>query len=208
MEAGEERRIAASLKVSGLPKGMRLENFVYLFQPSVEKSQIEELAPCNFVRRHENVLFFGPPGVGKTHLAVGLGVRAIELGWSVIYYTVEELLQQLKRRAEVPVAKQRGQAYVKTALVVVDELGYQSLDRQETHLFFQFVSARYMKGSTILTSNRSVKDWVQIFSQDEMATTAILDRLFHKSHIFNIDGRSFRLRNLNMRLKAPTKEEV
>lgn len=208
VEAREERRIAASLKVSGLPKGMRLENFDYLFQPSVEKSQIEELATCDFVRRHENVLFFGPPGVGKTHLAVGLGVRAIELGWSVIYYTVEELLQQLKRRADVPVAKQRGRAYVKTALCVVDELGYQSLDRQETHLFFQFVSARYMKGSTILTSNRSVKDWVQIFSQDEMATTAILDRLFHKSHIFNIDGRSFRLRNLNMRLKGSTKEEV
>lgn len=108
----------------------------------------------------------------------------------------------------MPNAKQRGRAYVKTTLVVVDELGYQSLDRQETHLFFQFVSARYMKGSTIITSNRSVKDWVQIFSQDEIAKTAILDRLFHKSHIFNIDGRSFRLRNLNMRLKGPTKEEV
>jgi len=87
---------------------------------------------------------------------------------------VISLLQQLKRRADVPVAKQRGWAYVKTALVVVDELGYQSLDRTETHLFFQFVSARYMKGSTVITSNRSVNDWVQIFSQDEMATTAIL----------------------------------
>jgi DNA replication protein DnaC len=122
--------------------------------------------------------------VGKTHLAVGLGVRAIELGWSVIYYTVEELLQQLKRRADVPVAKQRGRAYVKTALVVVDELGYKSLDRTETHLFFQFVSAQYIKGSTIITSKCSVNDWVQIFAEDEMATTAILDRLFHKSHIF------------------------
>lgn len=126
VEAREERRIAASLKISGLPKGMRLETFDYLFQPSVEKSQIDTLATCDFVRRHENVLFFGPPGVGKTHLAVGLGVRAIELGWSVIYYTVEELLQQLKRRADIPVAKQRGRAYVKTALCVVDELGYQS----------------------------------------------------------------------------------
>lgn len=86
---------------------------------------MEDLATCDFVRRHENVLFFGPPGVGKTHLAVGLGVREIELGWRVIYYTVEELLQQLKRRAVVPVAKQRGRAYVKMALVVVDELGYQ-----------------------------------------------------------------------------------
>jgi len=120
---------------------------------------------------------------------------------------VEELLQQLKKRAEIPVAKQRRRAYVKSGLVIIDELGNQTLDRTETHLFFQFVSARYMKGSTVITSNRSVKDWVQIFSQDDMATTAILDRLFHKSHIFNIDGRSFRLRNLNIRLKGPAQEE-
>jgi len=97
----------------------------------------------------------------------------------------------------LPVAKQRGRAYVKNALVLVDELGYQALDRHETHLFFQFISARYMKGSTIITSNRSVREWSDIFSQDEMATTAILDRLFHKSVIFNIDGRSYRLRDFN-----------
>ena len=195
IQAREERRIAASLKVSGLPRGMHLDNFDFLFQPSVEKSRIDDLSGCDFIRCHENVLFFGPPGVGKTHLAVGLGVRAIHLGYSVIYYTVEELLQQLKKRAEIPVAKQRGRAYVKNALVILDELGYQSLDRNETHLFFQFVSARYMKGSTVITSNRSVKDWVSIFAGDEMATTAILDRLFHKANIFNIYGHSYRLKN-------------
>jgi len=96
MEAREERRVAASLKVSGLPKGMHLDNFDFLFQPAVEKGRIETLATCDFIRRHENVLFFGPPGVGKTHMAVAFGVRAIELGYSVIYYTVEELLHQLK----------------------------------------------------------------------------------------------------------------
>ena len=206
VQAREERRLAASLKVSGLPKGMHLDNFDFLFQPSVEKGRIETLAMCDFIRCHENVLFFGPPGVGKTHMAVAFGVRAIELGYSVIYYTVEELLHQLKKRADLPVFKQRGRAYVKNALVVVDELGYQALDRTETHLFFQFVSARYMKGSTILTSNRSVRDWVHIFAQDEMATTAILDRLFHKSHIFNIDGRSYRLRNFNVEIQSPKME--
>jgi DNA replication protein DnaC len=206
VEAREERRVAASLKVSGLPKGMHLDNFDFLFQPSAEKGRIETLATCDFIRRHENVLLFGPPGVGKTHLAVGLGVRAIELGYSVIYYTVEELLHQLKKRTDLPVFKQRGRAYVKNALVVLDELGYQALDRMETHLFFQFVSARYMKGSTIITSNRSVRDWVHVFAQDEMATTAILDRLFHKSHIFNIDGRSYRLRNFNIEIQSPKTE--
>jgi DNA replication protein DnaC len=202
VEAREERRIAASLKVSGLPRGMRLESFDYLFQPAVEKSRVEFLASCDYIRRAENVLLFGPPGVGKSHLAVGFGVRAVEHGFSVIYYTVEELLQQLKRRAEIPVAKQRGRAYVKNSLVVVDELGYQSLDRTETHLFFQFVSARYMKGSTIITSNRSVKDWVQIFAGDAMAATAILDRLFHKAHIFNVDGHSYRLKDFNQTMKG------
>lgn len=203
IEYREARRIATSLKVSGLPKGMHLDNFDYLFQPAVARERVETLATGDFIRRHENVLFFGPPGVGKTHLAVGLGVRAIELGYSVIYYTVEELLQQLKKRADIPVTKQKRQAYVKNALVVLDELGYQVLDRQETHLFFQLSSARYLKGSLVLTSNRSVKDWAAIFADDTLATTAILDRLFHKAHLFNIDGKSYRLRNFEQRLHDP-----
>lgn len=192
--AREERRIATSLKLSGLPKGLRLEDFDFLFQPSIERDRIEYLGTGDFLGKSENILFFGPPGVGKTHLAAGLGVRAVELGFSVSYYTAEELMALLKRRADTPVSKQRRQGYVKNSLVIVDELGYQSFDRQETHLFFQFVSARYLRGSTILTSNRSVKDWVTVFAGDQAATTAILDRLLHKSHIFQIDGRSFRLR--------------
>jgi DNA replication protein DnaC len=203
----EESRVANSLKISGLPKGMHLDNFDFLFQPSVDKLRIDHLSNCDYIRNHENVLLFGPPGVGKTHLAVGLGVRAIYLGYSVIYYTVEELLQQLKKRSETPVAKQRGRAYVKNALVVLDELGYQTMDRNETHLFFQFVSARYMRGSTIITSNRSVKEWVSIFDSDEMATTAILDRLFHKANIFNIDGKSYRLRNFDRMVKEAEKKQ-
>ena len=197
----EESRIAASMKVSGLPKGIQLDNFDFLFQPSIDKGKVELLSTCDFIRQRENVLFFGPPGVGKTHLAVGLGVKAIELGYSVIYYTTEELLFQLKKRSDIPVYKQRGRAYVKNALVILDELGYQALDRHETHLFFQFISARYMKGSTVITSNRSVKEWVDIFAGDHMATTAILDRLFHKASIFNIDGNSYRLKNFNKLIK-------
>jgi len=101
-------------------------------------------------------------------------------------------------------------SYQKNALVVVDELGYQVLDRSETHLFFQFICARYMRTSTIITSNRSVKEWVHIFAADEMATTAILDRLFHKAHIFNIDGESYRLKDFNQKVRyliCPIKED-
>lgn len=201
VESREERRVATSLRLSALPRGMRLENFDFLFQPSIDKGRIDFLSTGEFIRQKENVLLFGPPGVGKTHLAVGLGIKAIELGYSVIYYTVEELLHRIKKKSGVPVANQRRQAYVRNALVVLDELGYQVLDRQETHMFFQFVSTRYMKGSTIITSNRSVRDWVQIFAGDEMATTAILDRLFHRSHLFNIDGRSYRLRDFDRMMK-------
>lgn len=138
---------------------------------------------------------------------MGLGVKAIELGYSVIYCTEEELLHQLKKRTDIPVAKQRDQAYVKIALVVVDELGNQSLYRMETHLFFQFVSARYIKGNTIITSNHSVRDCVHIFAQDEIATTAILDRLSHKSYIFHIDEQSYRLKNFSAMFPAKQKEE-
>jgi DNA replication protein DnaC len=203
IESREERRIETWRRVSGLPPGVRLETFDYLFQPSVEKPRIDFLGTGDFIRRGENVLFFGPPGVGKTHLAVGLGIRAIEIGFSVAYYTVEELLHHLKTRVDDrPVGKQRRRAYLKSNLVVVDELGYQTLDQAQTHRFFQFVAARYMKGSIIITTNRSVREWVPVFAGDEMATTAILDRLFHKSHIFNLDGRSYRLKDFDLNLKG------
>jgi DNA replication protein DnaC len=201
LQAREESRIATSLRLSGLPKGMALDTFDFAFQPSVEKARIDVLATGDFIRKKENILFLGPPGVGKTHLAVGLGVRAVELGYSVSYTTMDELIQALKRRADVPVSKQTRPAYMKNALVVVDELGYQSLDRRETHLFFQFIAARYVKGSLILTSNRSIRDWVHLFAEDELATTALLDRILHRAHIFSVDGRSYRLKDMENLLK-------
>jgi len=198
----EQRSIAYRLRKSKLPQPLKLlADFDFAFQPSVEKARIDVLATGDFIRKKENILFLGPPGVGKTHLAVGLGVRAVELGYSVSYTTMDELIQALKRRADVPVSKQTRPAYMKNALVVVDELGYQSLDRRETHLFFQFIAARYVKGSLILTSNRSIRDWVHLFAEDELATTALLDRILHRAHIFSVDGRSYRLKDMEALLK-------
>jgi len=196
----EERRMETSLKLSGLPKGMRTDNFDYLFQPAVDKSRIDFLSSGEFIRKKENVLFFGPPGVGKTHLAAALGIRAIEMGYSTIYYTAEELLADMKKKADIPVSRHRRKAYAKNALVIIDELGYQTLDRQETHLFFQLISHRYQRHSTIITSNRSVREWVSVFDSDHVATGAILDRLMHNAHIFSIDGKSYRMKDVEATL--------
>lgn len=196
MNFREERRVDTSLRLSGLPKGMTLDSFDYLFQPSVDRSRMEFLGTGEFIRRKENVLFFGPPGVGKTHLAAALGIRAIEMGYSTIYYTAEELLADMKKKADIPVSRHRRKGYVKNALIIIDELGYQTLDRQETHLFFQLISHRYQKHSTIITSNRSVREWVSVFDSDHVATGAILDRLMHNAHIFSIDGKSYRMKDV------------
>lgn len=197
----EERRIATSLKLSGLPQGMTLGNFDFGFQPGIDKSRIETLATCAWIRAHETLLFQGPPGIGKTHLAVALGVKAVANGFSVAFYRLEDLLHAMKQDAEVPPQRLKGKKYLKTSLLVVDEVGFQTLSRQEASLFFRLVSYRYQRGSMIITTNKSVKDWPEVMAGDEVMTTALLDRLLHRCHVFNVKGRSYRLRDLERALK-------
>lgn len=192
----EERRIRTSLRLSGLPPGQTLGSFDFSFQPSIEKSRIETLATCAWIREKETVLLQGPPGVGKTHLAVALGVRAIENGFSVGFYRLEELLASMKRDADIPPARLRRRKYINVALVVIDEVGFEPMDRQEASLLFRLVSYRYGRGSILITTNKGIRDWPEILAGDEVLATAILDRLLHKSHVLNIKGRSYRLRDL------------
>lgn len=198
----EERRIKTSLRLSGLPTGYTLGGFDFSFQPTVERKQIETLATCAYIRESATILLQGPPGTGKTHLSVALGVRAVENGFSVAFYRLEDLLHAMKRDADVPSQRLRGKKYLKVALLIVDEVGFQPLSRAEANLFFRLVSYRYQRGSMILTTNKSVRDWPEVLAGDEVLATAILDRLLHKSHVVNIKGRSYRLRDLERVLKA------
>lgn len=197
----EDRRLKTSLRLSGLPPGHTLESFDWSFQPTVDRKRIETLATCAYVREKEPVLFQGPPGVGKTHLGVALGVKAVANGFSVNFFRLDDLLFSMKRDADVPPRRLRAKKYMNTALLIIDEVGFQQLTRQEAALLFRLVSWRYQKGSTIITTNKSVKDWPEILAGDEVMATALLDRLLHRCHVFNIKGRSYRLRELEPQIK-------
>lgn len=192
----EERRIKTSLRLSGLPTGQTLANFDFGFQPGLEKSRIETLATCAWIRERETLLFQGPPGVGKTHLAVSLGVKAIEHGFSVAFFRLEDLLHVLRRDQDLPSRRLRAKKYMNVALLIIDEVGFQPLSRAEASLFFRLVSYRYQRGSMLVTTNKPVKDWPEVLAGDEVMATALLDRLLHRCHVINIKGRSYRLRDL------------
>jgi DNA replication protein DnaC len=196
----EERRIKTSLRLSGLPPGQTLGNFDFSFQPSVEKSRVDTLATCGWIREHETVLIQGPPGVGKTHLAVGLGVKAIENGFSVAFFQLEDLLFVMQEADLSPRALRR-KKYLNVALLIIDEVGFQVLDRQEAGLLFRLVNYRYGRGSILITTNKPISAWPEILAGDEVMATALLDRLLHRCHVLNIKGRSYRLRDLEGRLK-------
>jgi len=190
-----DRSVNRRIQLAGFPQIKRLEEFDFSFQPQIDEKLIRELASMNFLSEAKNVLFLGPPGVGKTHLAIALGIKAATLRKRVAFYTAETLIRLLISSEVSGNLLKLLESFSRLDLLIIDELGYLELTKDSASLFFRLIARRYEKGSVILTSNKPFEEWGQIFSDDVVAS-AILDRLLHHSYPFFIQGKSFRMKSL------------
>ena len=181
-------------KMAGFPAIKTIEQFDYSFTIGVNRKQIEELASLVFVKRYENIIFLGQPGVGKTHLAIALAYKAVLHRYKVRFTTITELIADANKAKRDKKYDSFLKIIVSPSILIIDEIGYFNMSKEDANHFFQIISARYEKGSTILTSNLVFSQWAQIFGGDKVVTTAILDRVLHHSHVINIQGDSYRLK--------------
>ena len=187
------RRLNTAMRASRLPAVKTLGQFDFAFQPSVKREQIESLHELGFLDRRENVIFLGPPGVGKTHLAISLAIAAAESGRRVYYGTLTALIESLVDAKAAGQLSRRLRVLTHPALLVVDEIGYLPVSQDGAVLFFQLINARHERASTVLTSNKGFEEWGGVLG-DEIMATALIDRLLHHCHIVNIRGNSYRMR--------------
>ena len=187
------RRLQAAMRSSRLPAVKTLEEFDFSFQPSIKREQIDSLAELSFLERKENVVLLGPPGVGKTHLAIGLAIAAAQSGRRVYYGTLADLVTSLEEARAAGALKRRLAVLAAPSLMVVDEIGYLPVSQTGAMLFFQLMSRRYERASTVMTSNKGFEEWGEVLG-DEVMAAALIDRILHHCHIVNIRGNSYRMR--------------
>jgi DNA replication protein DnaC len=194
VQSKEARSLDLRMRLAGFPVEKRLDDFDFKFQPSIDKASIKDLASLKFIHNAENVVFLGPPGVGKTHLAIALGIEAANAGFRVNFVNASMLVERLDEAEKEKKLEDKIRRLSKFQLLVIDEIGYLPFDELGAHCFFQLISRRYERGSIIFTSNKSYGEWGEIF-KDHVIAAAILDRVLHHCTTVNIKGDSYRLKD-------------
>lgn len=205
VQSKDQKRARMRIQMAKFPLNRQLEDYDFALQPSLDRRLIADLETGRYLANATNVLLLGPPGVGKTHLAIGLGRKAIELGYSCRFIHAADLVHQLGKAAQHGALDEALSLFARPHLLIVDELGYLPLERQAGHLVFHLVRKRYERGSLMLTSNQPIGAWGEMLA-DEVVATAILDRLLHHSHIVTIKGESYRLREKRRAGVVPSPE--
>lgn len=194
LAARENKGLMKRVKQAQIPVEKTLEEFDWNFQPKLNVPLVKTLASCDFVRDKENVLLIGQPGTGKTHLAIGLGMKALQRGYTVRFSTIQELAADLRAAMADDTIESVIDDFVEPDLVVLDELGFTPLDRMLADAFYRIVASRYERSATIVTSNKSFESWGEDFP-DAVIASAVLDRLVHHAHLIPIVGESYRMKD-------------
>ena len=193
LQSKDARSQALRTRIAGFPVEKRLEDFKFDCQPSLDHAVIKEIASLRFIHNAENIIFLGPPGVGKTHLAIGLGIKAINAGFRVQFANASSMVEKLEKADQENRLEEKLRNLSRFHLLIIDEMGYLPFDDSGAHCFFQLISKRYEKAATIFTSNKSFGEWGDIF-RDNVIASAILDRILHHCTTVNIKGDSYRLK--------------